>query len=113
MSRTLSAVAREVQGRLVGADHAFGAVTTDTRSLGPGSLFVAIPGDRFDGNDFVDEAFAEEGGRRARLAAWPPRRCRKSKFATRAARWARWREHGARRSRSLPSPSPAAAARPP
>jgi UDP-N-acetylmuramoyl-tripeptide--D-alanyl-D-alanine ligase len=59
MSRTLAAVAREVQGRLVGADQAFGAVTTDTRALGAGSLFVAIPGDRFDGNDFVDEALAK------------------------------------------------------
>lgn len=59
MSRTLAAVAREVQGRLIGADQAFGAVTTDTRALGAGSLFVAIPGDRFDGNDFVDEALAK------------------------------------------------------
>ena len=37
MSRTLAAVAREVQGRLIGADQAFGAVTTDTRALGAGS----------------------------------------------------------------------------
>jgi UDP-N-acetylmuramoyl-tripeptide--D-alanyl-D-alanine ligase len=56
MARTLAAVAREVQGTLVGADQSFGPVTTDTRSLGAGSLFVAIPGDRFDGNDFVEEA---------------------------------------------------------
>jgi UDP-N-acetylmuramoyl-tripeptide--D-alanyl-D-alanine ligase len=71
MSRTLAAVAREVQGRLVGADHTFGAVTTDTRALVSGSLFVAIPGDRFDGNDFVDEAFAKgaAGALVSRLAA--------------------------------------------
>jgi UDP-N-acetylmuramoyl-tripeptide--D-alanyl-D-alanine ligase len=55
----LAAVALEVKGRLVGADQAFGAVTTDTRALGPGSLFVAIAGDRFDGNDFVEEAFTK------------------------------------------------------
>jgi UDP-N-acetylmuramyl pentapeptide synthase len=36
MARTLAAVAREVQGTLLGADRAFGAVTTDTRALGPG-----------------------------------------------------------------------------
>ena len=73
MPRTLAAVAREVQGRLVGSDQAFGAVTTDTRSLGPGSLFVAIPGDRFDGNDFVDEAFAKKaaGALVSRLASSP------------------------------------------
>jgi UDP-N-acetylmuramoyl-tripeptide--D-alanyl-D-alanine ligase len=59
MARTLAAVAREVQGRLVGADQPFAAVTTDTRALTSGSLFVAIPGDRFDGNDFVEEAFTK------------------------------------------------------
>ena len=71
MARTLAAVAREVEGRLVGNDEAFGAVTTDTRALGEGSLFVAIPGDRFDGNDFVEEAFAKgaAGALVSRLAA--------------------------------------------
>jgi UDP-N-acetylmuramoyl-tripeptide--D-alanyl-D-alanine ligase len=59
MTRTLAAVARAVEGRLVGADASFGAVTTDTRTLSPGALFVAIPGDRFDGNDFVPEAHAK------------------------------------------------------
>ena len=52
MTRTLGAVAREVQGRLVGNDGSFGAVTTDSRSLAAGALFVAIAGDKFDGNDF-------------------------------------------------------------
>jgi UDP-N-acetylmuramoyl-tripeptide--D-alanyl-D-alanine ligase len=71
MTRTLAALAREVQGRLVGPDQTFGAVTTDTRALGPGSLFVAIPGDRFDGNDFVDEALSKgaAGALVSRLAA--------------------------------------------
>lgn len=73
MTRTLAAVAREVQGRLVGEDRSFGAVTTDTRSLAAGSLFVAIPGDRFDGNDFVDDARAKgaAGALVSRLAASP------------------------------------------
>jgi UDP-N-acetylmuramoyl-tripeptide--D-alanyl-D-alanine ligase len=73
MARTLSAVAREVQGRLVGTDQPFGPVTTDTRTLGSGSLFVAIPGDRFDGNDFVAEAAAKgaAGALVSRLAASP------------------------------------------
>jgi UDP-N-acetylmuramoyl-tripeptide--D-alanyl-D-alanine ligase len=73
MSRTLAAVAPEVQGRLVGADRSFGHVTTDTRSLGAGSLFVAISGDRFDGNDFVDEALAKgaAGALVSRLASAP------------------------------------------
>jgi UDP-N-acetylmuramoyl-tripeptide--D-alanyl-D-alanine ligase len=73
MSRTLAAVAREVQGRLVGKDQPFGAVTTDTRALNAGALFVAIPGDRFDGNDFVDEAQAKgaAGALVSRLATSP------------------------------------------
>ena len=73
MSRTLAAVAREVQGRLLGADQAFGVVTKDTRALGAGSLFVAIPGDRFDGNDFVHEALAKgaAGALVSRLASSP------------------------------------------
>jgi UDP-N-acetylmuramoyl-tripeptide--D-alanyl-D-alanine ligase len=73
MARTLAAVAREVEGRLVGTDLPFGPVTTDTRALGAGSLFVAIPGDRFDGNDFVAEAAAKgaAGALVSRLAASP------------------------------------------
>jgi len=58
MTRTLAAVAHEVQGRLVGADQTFGVVTTDSRALTTGALFVAIPGDRFDGNDFIGDAYS-------------------------------------------------------
>lgn len=60
MARCLSAVADRVEGRLYGADAGFGVVSTDTRSLVPGALFVAIRGDRFDGNDYVATA-AERG----------------------------------------------------
>ncbi len=56
MARTLASVARETHGRLIGADGGFGSVTTDSRALTAGSLFVAIPGDKFDGNDFVRDA---------------------------------------------------------
>jgi UDP-N-acetylmuramoyl-tripeptide--D-alanyl-D-alanine ligase len=73
MARTLAGAARAVEGRLVGADQPFGAVTTDTRALAAGSLFVAIPGDRFDGNDFVGEAFTKgaAGALVSRLGASP------------------------------------------
>ncbi|HVY66023.1 MAG TPA: UDP-N-acetylmuramoyl-tripeptide--D-alanyl-D-alanine ligase [Gammaproteobacteria bacterium] len=59
MPRTLGAVARETGGRLLGADAPFGGVSTDTRTLSPGALFVAIAGDRFDGHDFVADACAK------------------------------------------------------
>ena len=73
MARTLAAVAREVNGTLHGADAAFGAVTTDTRTLGRGELFVAIRGERFDGNDYVPAAFERgaAGALVSRLSAVP------------------------------------------
>jgi UDP-N-acetylmuramoyl-tripeptide--D-alanyl-D-alanine ligase len=73
MPRTLAAVARELQGRLIGADQPFGLVTTDTRSLTPGALFVAIAGDRFDGNAFIADAHAKgaAGALVSRVAASP------------------------------------------
>ena len=55
MTRSLAAVADEVQGRLLGADSEFDAVTTDSRQSVSGALFVAIRGERFDGNDYIAE----------------------------------------------------------
>jgi UDP-N-acetylmuramoyl-tripeptide--D-alanyl-D-alanine ligase len=58
MARTLAAVTREVSGTLSGADAHFGDVSIDSRKLGAGALFVAIRGERFDGNDYVGDAYA-------------------------------------------------------
>lgn len=38
-------------------DITYARVITDSRSAGPGHLFVALVGERFDGHDFVPEAF--------------------------------------------------------
>lgn len=35
------------------------AVSTDTRTIAPGCLFVALKGERFDGNDFAGKALAQ------------------------------------------------------
>lgn len=43
-----------VQGRLVGADVGVDSVSTDTRTLSAGQLFIALRGPRFDGHDFVE-----------------------------------------------------------
>ena len=43
---------------VVGDDPVITSVTHDSREVGPGSLFVAIPGTQADGHDFVDRAFA-------------------------------------------------------
>ena len=37
-------------------DIAFEGISIDTRTLKPGNLFVAIPGSRFDGHNFVNDA---------------------------------------------------------
>jgi UDP-N-acetylmuramoyl-tripeptide--D-alanyl-D-alanine ligase len=55
---TLEAIAKAVDGRLTGADRPVGGFSIDTRTLKPGDLFVAIPGERFDGHAFVAAAAA-------------------------------------------------------
>jgi len=58
MIRDLAELARVTGGALHGANAAFGAVTTDSRTLEPGALFVALRGERFDGHEFVAQAAA-------------------------------------------------------
>ena len=40
------------------AETTFTRVLTDTRSIEPGALFVALAGERFDGHDYLDAAAA-------------------------------------------------------
>ncbi len=55
---TLSQVLLATGGRFVSGrpDAKFRAISTDTRSLEPGDLFLALSGDTFDGENFVEEA---------------------------------------------------------
>jgi UDP-N-acetylmuramoyl-tripeptide--D-alanyl-D-alanine ligase len=39
-----------------GEGRTFGGISTDTRSIAPGSLFVALTGERFDAHDFLNAA---------------------------------------------------------
>ena len=48
---------RAVGGRMHGAPARFSGVTTDSRKVSAGDLFVALRGERFDGNEYVVEAF--------------------------------------------------------
>jgi UDP-N-acetylmuramoyl-tripeptide--D-alanyl-D-alanine ligase len=70
---TLSAemVAQATGGRVVSGprDRTLTAVSIDSRTLGPGALFVAIRGDRFDGHAFVADAVGR--GALALLVAEP------------------------------------------
>ncbi|WP_237392663.1 UDP-N-acetylmuramoyl-tripeptide--D-alanyl-D-alanine ligase [Steroidobacter denitrificans] len=66
---TLGELARCVSGRMVGADRAFSSVSTDSRSLRPDALFVALKGPNFDGHEFA--AAAAERGAAAALVEHP------------------------------------------
>jgi len=57
---TAGELAAATGGRWIGAPPpALEGVSTDTRTLGPGSLFVALRGERFDGHDYLGEAAAK------------------------------------------------------
>jgi UDP-N-acetylmuramoyl-tripeptide--D-alanyl-D-alanine ligase len=71
MIRDLAELARVTGGVLHGADAAFGPVTTDTRALEPGALFVALRGEHFDGHEFVSQAL-ERGASGALVARHVP-----------------------------------------
>ena len=59
MKRTpLSLIAHWAGGEIHGDDTAIDAISKDTRTLVPGSLYVALRGDRFDGHDFAADAVA-------------------------------------------------------
>ena len=58
MTRTLAQFAADCGGRLVGADRPWEAVSTDTRRICAGELFVALRGPNFDGADFLPQAAA-------------------------------------------------------
>ena len=59
---TLSEAARALNATLLGDDVAFQAVSTDTRTLQLGDLFVALIGENFDGHTFVTDAIAKGAG---------------------------------------------------
>jgi UDP-N-acetylmuramoyl-tripeptide--D-alanyl-D-alanine ligase len=59
---SLARIARAVNGRLVGVDRQVDVLVTDTRKLDAADaaapLFVALKGENFDGNDYVERAAA-------------------------------------------------------
>jgi len=57
-ARTLAWVAQVTGGMLRGADRSWSRVTTDSRLLASGELFVALVGPRFDGHGFAAQARA-------------------------------------------------------
>ena len=112
MQRDLDNLARAAGGVVQGDNVHFGAVLSDTRTIQPGALFVALRGDRFDGHDFVPDAAAH--GAAAALVSRPvqapiPQVIVSDTLTGLSAFASAWRRyHGARS-----SGSPAATARPP
>ena len=90
-----------IGAKALGADARFLSVSTDSRTLSRGALFVALRGERFDGHHFLDAA-RERGaaaamvvgieidGRARALLSWWSRRI--------LAPWAAWRRAGGRAS---------------
>jgi UDP-N-acetylmuramoyl-tripeptide--D-alanyl-D-alanine ligase len=55
----LSEVALPLNARLIGEDCTFNAVSTDSRAIHPGQLFIALSGPRFDGHDYLVDVAAQ------------------------------------------------------
>ncbi|MFZ5601094.1 MAG: UDP-N-acetylmuramoyl-tripeptide--D-alanyl-D-alanine ligase [Pseudomonadota bacterium] len=55
----LSQLAASINGQLIGSDGEFSSVSTDTRTLQQGDLFVALQGPNFDGHTYLPQAFAK------------------------------------------------------
>jgi UDP-N-acetylmuramoyl-tripeptide--D-alanyl-D-alanine ligase len=69
---TTEDVIRATGGLLLNGDMRifFHGVSTDSRTIRPGELFVALKGPHFDGHDFVLAAL-EEGAKGAIISRWP------------------------------------------
>lgn len=53
---TLSKATEILNGTLIGNDLEFSDVSTDTRSIKNGNLYIALKGDFFDGHDYIEQA---------------------------------------------------------
>ncbi len=67
ITTTLSWVASQIDGELQGEDREISAVSTDTRTIQPGALYLALSGANFNGHRFVKQA--EEAGASAIIAS--------------------------------------------
>lgn len=53
---SLQQMAKELHATFIGLDAEISAVSTDTRTIDQGSLFIALVGERFDGHQFCEQA---------------------------------------------------------
>ncbi|SES99992.1 UDP-N-acetylmuramoyl-tripeptide--D-alanyl-D-alanine ligase [Thalassotalea agarivorans] len=59
ISLSLSEIATAVSGELIGKDITIESVTTDSRALTHGDVFLALKGANFDGHRFVEQVLAQ------------------------------------------------------
>jgi UDP-N-acetylmuramoyl-tripeptide--D-alanyl-D-alanine ligase len=59
MMWTSHAAAQAISAQAIGTDAEFVRVTTDSRQVQSGDLFIALRGDKFDGHDYVVQALAQ------------------------------------------------------
>jgi len=55
----LSKLVQPLSAKVIGADVAFTSVSTDSRAIEPGQLFVALTGPRFDGHAYLADVAAQ------------------------------------------------------
>ena len=53
----LSNVSKIGESNLIGNDTFFKNISTDTRAISKGDVFLALEGPNYDGHDFINEAF--------------------------------------------------------
>ena len=104
MRLSFEEIVRAVDGSAVAGAAPCGIVEgvgTDSRAVKPGSLFVCIPGETFDGHDFAGKA--AEAGAAALLASRNPfgGPSRSSSLTIRSRRLGSWRTAGANASAGL------------
>jgi len=60
ISLLLSDIAEALDGELIGEDKTIASISTDSRNLKQGDVFLALKGPNFDGHRFIEQAVAQE-----------------------------------------------------
>ncbi|MGH7651473.1 MAG: Mur ligase domain-containing protein, partial [Gemmatimonadaceae bacterium] len=71
LDRIAAALIEQSSGSLPRGTASVHAITTDTRKIGKGDVFLALKGERFDGHDYLREAVRD--GASALVVSRPPR----------------------------------------
>lgn len=71
LDRIAAALANQATGKLPRGSSEVSGITTDTRKIGKGDVFVALLGERFDGHDYLRDAVRD--GASALVVSRPPK----------------------------------------